>query len=195
MARKDHSWPSLVDPSSAPAYTLFNQNQAAIQISGSWFVGWNELTKAGSKANIGWAPAPIFYGPKQVYPMDTNCGYLIMKNAQPEAGGLFEYLAVYGGAANAKIAWNIPTVKPELALLPRTDPYWTDCLKYVDKVTQSYKLVTPSPYCPDWTVLNTSLGGTHMKDLFNGKMTVKQWLKEGVAACNAKLAQMVADAE
>ena len=192
MSMQDHSWPSPLDPSSSWAGDLFIHDKAAIQLAGPWFVGWCVNSDPEAKKILGFAPTPLLWGTKQIYPMETNCGYAMMKGANKTAGfKLLEYLQYYGGEVNAKIAWNLPTIKSLYKLLPTSDPFWQPYFKEVDRILKIETLTAPNPYAPEWGPLNTALFGTNLNDLYAGKITIKQWLKQGLAAVNAKIAESV----
>lgn len=189
MAREDHSYPSPLDPSSSWSGDLFIHDQAAMMITGPWFVGWCELSNPKAKSFVGFAPTPLLWGPKQVFPIDTNCGYVLMKGANKAAYKLLEFLAYYGGMDNAKIAWNLPTIQSLQKLLPRNDPYWKPYFTEQDRVLKMEQVYPPNPYAPEWQPLNNAMFGANLNDVFTGKTSVKDWLKAGVKAANAKIAE------
>jgi multiple sugar transport system substrate-binding protein len=191
MARKDHSWPSPIDPSTAWAGDLFIHDKAALQIAGPWWVGWCELGDKEAKKYIGFAPAPLAWGAKQVFPLETNTGFAMMKGAKAEAFKLLEYLQYYGGIESAKIAWNLPSTKALAKLLPTADPYWKPYFVELGKMAKLERNFAPNPYVPDWKPLQDAMFGPNFQDLFSGKLAVKDWLKAGVAAVNDKLAEAV----
>jgi multiple sugar transport system substrate-binding protein len=193
MAMKDHSWPSPLDPSTAWAGDLFINDKAALEIAGPWWVGWCEQGDPKARTWIGYAPTPLLWGNKQLFPNDMPVGFAIMKNAKKEAFQLLEYLQYYGGVDNTKIAWNIPTTKPLAQLLPRTDAWWVSYFKEYDRIAPMETFVKPNPYLPDYTGINDAIAGTNLKDLFMGTITVKDWLKKGVASANAKIADTIAN--
>jgi multiple sugar transport system substrate-binding protein len=193
MAMNDHSWPSPLDPSTAWAGDLFIHDKAALEVAAPWWVGWCEQSDPQARKWIGFAPTPLLWGKKQIFPNDMPVGFAIMKNAKKEAFQLLEYLQYYGGTDNTKIAWNIPTTKALQKLLPRTDPYWVPYFKEFDRIAPMETFVKPNPYLPDYTGINDAIAGTNLKDLFTGNIAVKDWLKKGVAAANAKIADAIAN--
>ncbi len=193
MAMKDHSWPSPLDPSTAWAGDLFLHDQAALEVAGPWWVGWCEQTDPKARNWIGFGPTPLWWGKKQVFPNDMPVGFTIMKGAKKEAFQLLEYLQYYGGMDNTKIAWNIPTTKALGTFLPRTDAYWAPYFKEYDRIAPLETFAKPNPYLPDYGAINTAIAGPNLQDLFTGKITVKNWLKAGIAAANAKIADAIAN--
>ena len=193
MAMKDHSWPSPLDPSTQWAGDLFIHDQAALEIAGPWWVGNCEQSVPQARQWIGVAPTPLLWGQKQLFPNDMPVGFAIMKNAKKEAFQLLEYLQYYGGVQNTKIAWNIPTTKPLQQLLPRSESYWVPYFKIFDAMVPAETFVKPNPYLPDYSGINEAIAGPSLMDLFTGKIAVKDWLKKGVAAANAKIADAIAN--
>jgi multiple sugar transport system substrate-binding protein len=193
MAMKDHSWPSPLDPSTAWAGDLFIHDKAALEVAGPWWVGWCEQSDPQARKWIGYAPTPLLWGKKQLFPNDMPVGLTVMKGAKKEAFQLLEYIQYYGGMENTKIAWNIPTTKPLQQLLPKTDPYWVSFFKEYDKIVPMETFVKPNPYLPDYAGINDAIAGSSLMDLFTGQVTVKAWLKKGVAAANAKIADTIAN--
>jgi multiple sugar transport system substrate-binding protein len=193
MAMKDHSWPSPLDPSTAWAGDLFVHDKAALEVAGPWWVGWCEQSDATARKWIGFAPTPLLWGKKQLFPNDMPVGLTIMKGAKKEAFQLLEYIQYYGGLENTKIAWNIPTTKPLSQLLPKADPYWVPYFKEFDRLAPLETFVRPNPFLPDYAGINDAIAGSSLKDLFTGSITVKDWLKKGVVAANAKIADTIAN--
>jgi len=156
-------------------------------------VGNCEQSVPQARQWIGVAPTPLLWGQKQLFPNDMPVGFAIMKNAKKEAFQLLEYLQYYGGVQNTKIAWNIPTTKPLQQLLPRSEAYWVPYFKIFDAMVPAETFVKPNPYLPDYSGINEAIAGPSLMDLFTGKIAVKDWLKKGVAAANAKIADAIAN--